>query len=227
MSTRTARVHGVATEGASPPCGEATVEGRASVEWPELALANHCVEVSPAPLMTRCMIHRHANAPKRVWRSSGSVRARIPRPWATPSSIPRSYSRWTAGVATHNPPTRRHGEPHATHTSSSPQRARWPESHLTLREASAARATPPATPKDDHRHPHAAQPINTWDCPLKPVVHELSDAVTVSGFSITQPVGPGGESEVHDSEQAPSPPRNDHARKKRWSVLHRSPSQCP
>jgi hypothetical protein len=26
---------------------------------------------------------------------------------------------------------------------------------------------------------------------MKPVVHELSDAVTVSGFSTTQPVGPG------------------------------------
>jgi hypothetical protein len=31
---------------------------------------------------------------------------------------------WTAGVATRNPPTRRHDEPHATRTSSTPQSAR-------------------------------------------------------------------------------------------------------
>lgn len=39
VSTRTARVPGVATEKTPPhPCGEVTVEGRASVERPEIAL---------------------------------------------------------------------------------------------------------------------------------------------------------------------------------------------
>jgi hypothetical protein len=47
-----------------------------------------------------------------------------------------------------------------------------------------------------------------WDCPMKLVVCELSDAITVSGSCITQPWGPGGESEVHDPERAPSPPQN-------------------
>jgi hypothetical protein len=47
---------------------------------------------------------------------------------------------------------------------------------------------------------------------MKPVVHELFDDATVAGGTSRNPVGLGGESEVHDPEQAPSPPCIDRAR---------------
>lgn len=136
VSTRTARVPGVATERTPPhPGGEATVEGRAPVERPELALANHCVEMSSAPLMTRCVDHLLVNAPKhvsdRVGRSGsialtlGTLRARSQQatsggPWVLPLT---------------NRPHLDQRDHMEAHTSSTPQSAWRPEGHLTPREA--------------------------------------------------------------------------------------------
>lgn len=167
--------------------------------------------MSSAPLMTRCVDHLHANAPKRVNdradRSGsepdlGTLRAR---------SLQATFG-WSVGVATHDPTTPRPATACKLTHLPPPKRARRPEGHLTPREVWVREPTPPTTPKDDRRHHHAANRSRHGLSPTQLVVHELSDDAAVAGSTSRNPIGLGGESEVHDSEQAPSPLRIDRAR---------------
>lgn len=149
----------VATGNASSPCDEATVEGRAPVERPEFALAKHVnVETSSVSLTTRCRTtfcadDRGRLRVERPVRTRASIRGRS-------SSITRSSSGWTAGVATHNPTTHRTGNPGSTPTPPPrcSSKTRRPQNHF---ESSTRELTPSTAPRGRHRCPLLASLVVT------------------------------------------------------------------